>query len=150
MNWTTLTDIGCGQSITKNGCAITVCNYQDRTNPDIPKAPNLLSNKGADKNTDFANKIKCSKPLQLSTYSQKWANQLKKDVDKNNNGNCILGPKLIRHNPGVNSKKYGENIAYDSPDKGYDQNNITDSTYSTLVLSNIVLAHNTLTTDLYR
>ena len=62
--------------------------------------------------------IKCSKPLQLSTYSQKWANQLKKDVDKNNNGNCILGPKLIRHNPGVNSKKYGENIAYDSPDKG--------------------------------
>ena len=66
MNWTTLTDIGCGQSITKDDCAITVCNYQDRTNPKNPKAPNLLSARGADKNRDFANRIKCSEPLQLS------------------------------------------------------------------------------------
>lgn len=66
MNWTTLTDIGCGQSITKDGCAITVCNYQDRTDPTNPKAPNLLSARGADKNRDFANRIKCSEPLELS------------------------------------------------------------------------------------
>lgn len=66
MNWTTLTDIGCGQSITKNGCAITVCNYQDRTDPTNPKAPNLLSSRNADKSTDFVDKIKCSEPLQLS------------------------------------------------------------------------------------
>jgi len=66
MNWTTLTDIGCGQSITKDGCAITVCNYQDRTDPGNPKAPNSLSARNANKSTDFANKIKCSEPLQLS------------------------------------------------------------------------------------
>ena len=79
MNWTTLTDIGCGQSITKNGCAITVCNYQDRTNPDIPKAPNLLSNKGADKNTDFANKIKCSKLLDVLASSLARLDPLHRD-----------------------------------------------------------------------
>ena len=42
---------------------------------------------------------------EIAKYSQKWANQLKEDVDRNNNGTCSLGQTLIRHNPNVNSKK---------------------------------------------